>query len=91
MNFVGNDYIERRLSQNRRIIQNRRSGYDRRVTARQLGANLRAGVDRRVKDRRKEERRKYCMHCGMTYKDRPGGETVCVCKVTAMRGASDIL
>ncbi|MBT7953672.1 MAG: hypothetical protein HN731_00650 [Rhodospirillaceae bacterium] len=91
MNFVENDYIERRLSENRRVIQNRRSGYDRRVTAKQLGANLRTGADRRNNDRRAEDRRKHCMHCGMTYKDRPGGETVCVCRINALRGANDIL
>ncbi len=91
MNFVGNDYIERRLTENRRVSYDRRSGVDRRVTARQLGANLRTGIDRREKDRREEDRRKHCMHCGMPYQDRPGGTKVCVCKVNALRGASDIL
>tara|TARA_B100000315_G_scaffold162840_1_gene151270 strand:+ start:5637 stop:5912 length:276 start_codon:yes stop_codon:yes gene_type:complete len=91
MNYIGNDYIERRVTQNRDIDHNRRSGYDRRVTAKQLGANLRTGLNRRVKDRRKEDRRKHCMHCGTPYINRPGGETACVCKVNAMRGAKDIL
>ena len=91
MNNIDNDYIERRLSKDRRAFQERRSGFERRVTARELGANLHAGNERRKSDRREEDRRQHCMHCGMPYKAGPGSAKICICRVTALRGAKDLI
>jgi hypothetical protein len=72
--------IERRFMSNKNYYSDRRTGANRQTTAERLAG------EQQGNERRSEDRRKHCMHCGMPYKIELTGTRACVCRIAALRG-----